>query len=47
MAKVKMRRVSRYSNEFKITAIRLASLPVSFALRSKKRLLPDRQYDTM
>lgn len=27
MAKVKMRKVSRYSNEFKITAIRLASLP--------------------
>lgn len=27
MAKVKMRKVSRYSNEFKITAIRLAGLP--------------------
>ena len=27
MAKVKMRKVSRYSNEFKVTAIRLASLP--------------------
>ncbi len=27
MAKVKMRKVGRYSNEFKITAIRLASLP--------------------
>jgi transposase-like protein len=27
MAKVKMRKVSRYSNEFKITAIRLAGMP--------------------
>jgi transposase len=27
MAKVRMRKVSRYSNEFKITAIRLAGLP--------------------
>ena len=27
MAKVKMRKVGRYSNEFKITAIRLANLP--------------------
>ena len=27
MAKIRMRRVGRYSNEFKITAIRLASLP--------------------
>jgi transposase len=27
MARVRMKRVSRYSNEFKITAIRLASLP--------------------
>jgi transposase len=27
MAKVKMRKVSRYSNEFKITAIRLADMP--------------------
>jgi transposase len=27
MARVRMRRVSRYSNEFKITAIRLARLP--------------------
>jgi len=27
MARVRMRRVSRYSNEFKITAIRLSSLP--------------------
>ncbi len=27
MARVRMRRVGRYSNEFKITAIRLASLP--------------------
>ena len=27
MARVRMRKVSRYSNEFKITAIRLASLP--------------------
>jgi transposase len=27
MARVRMRRVSRYSNEFKITAIRLAGLP--------------------
>jgi transposase len=27
MAKIRMRRVGRYSNEFKITAIRLATLP--------------------
>jgi len=27
MARVRMRKVSRYSNEFKITAIRLANLP--------------------
>jgi transposase len=27
MARVRMRKVSRYSNEFKITAIKLASLP--------------------
>jgi transposase len=27
MARVRMRRVSRYSNEFKITSIRLAGLP--------------------
>jgi transposase len=27
MARVRMRRVSRYSNEFKITAIRLAGMP--------------------
>ncbi len=27
MAKVKMRKVNRYSNEFKITAIRLAGMP--------------------
>jgi transposase-like protein len=29
MAKVRMRKVSRYSNEFKITAIRLAGLSVT------------------
>jgi transposase len=27
MAKIRVRRVGRYSNEFKITAIRLANLP--------------------
>ena len=30
MAKVKMRKVGRYSNEFKITAIRLANLPGTY-----------------
>ncbi len=27
MARIRMRRMGRYSNEFKVTAIRLASLP--------------------
>jgi transposase len=30
MAKVRMRKVGRYSNEFKITAIRLANLPGTY-----------------
>jgi transposase len=30
MARVRMRKVSRYSNEFKITAIRLANLPGTY-----------------